>query len=59
VTRRIRPRRATGGWIYYDSSHPQKDGSGACIDGSAAAMVVAGETAHPAVSADGRVRALY
>jgi len=43
-----------GGWIYYDSSHPQKDGLWRVHpDGSAAAMVVRGETAHPAVSADG------
>jgi len=44
----------TGNWIYYDSSHPQKDGLWRVhVDGSAAAMVVRGETAHPAVSADG------
>jgi len=41
-------------WVYYDSSHPEKDGLWRVrADGSAAAMVVRGETAHPEVSADG------
>jgi len=44
----------TADWIYYDSSHPQKDGLWRVHpDGGAAAMVLRGETAHPAVSADG------
>jgi len=41
-------------WIYYDSSHREKDGLWRVRpDGSAASMVVRGETAHPAISADG------
>jgi serine/threonine protein kinase len=42
------------GWIYYDSSHPEKEGLWRVRpDGSNAAKVIGGETAHPEVSADG------
>jgi Tol biopolymer transport system component len=43
-----------GSWIYYDSSHPEKEGLWRVrLDGSNAAKVIGGETAHPEVSADG------
>jgi Tol biopolymer transport system component/tRNA A-37 threonylcarbamoyl transferase component Bud32 len=45
---------ANGEWIYYDSSNPKIDGLWRIAQGGGAAeLVVAGETVHPAVSADG------
>jgi serine/threonine protein kinase len=47
------PRR--GDRIYYDSSHPEKEGLWSILrDGSDAKLVLAGETAHPEISADGQ-----
>jgi serine/threonine protein kinase len=43
-----------GDWIFYDSSDPKKDGLWRIPrTGGAAQLVVAGETIHPEVSADG------
>ncbi len=45
---------ASGEWIYYDSSNPKTDGLWRIPRGGGAPeLVVAGETIHPAVSADG------
>jgi serine/threonine protein kinase len=45
---------ASGEWIYYDSSNPKGDGLWRIArTGGAAELVVAGETVHPTVSADG------
>jgi Tol biopolymer transport system component len=45
---------ANGEWIYYDSSNPKSDGLWRIPRaGGAAKLVIAGETIHPAVSADG------
>jgi eukaryotic-like serine/threonine-protein kinase len=45
---------ANGEWIYYDSSNPKTDGLWRIPrEGGAPELVVAGETIHPAVSADG------
>jgi serine/threonine protein kinase len=42
-------------WIYYDSSHPEKEGLWRVRpDGRDAAPVLRAETAHPEVSADGQ-----
>lgn len=41
-------------WVYYDSSHPSKEGLWRMrVDGTEARQVYAGETIHPEVSADG------
>ncbi|MEO8379568.1 MAG: protein kinase [Acidobacteriota bacterium] len=46
---------ANGEWIYYDSSNPKSDGVWRVPRGGGPAqLVVAGETLHPAVSADGQ-----
>lgn len=46
---------ASGDWIYYDSTNPKHDGLWRIRrDGSGAELLVAGETVHPAVSADGQ-----
>jgi serine/threonine protein kinase len=45
---------ASGEWIYYDSSNPKTDGLWRIPrEGGAPELIVAGETIHPAVSADG------
>ena len=45
---------ASGGWIYYDSSNPKSDGLWRIgRAGEPAELIVAAETIHPAVSADG------
>ncbi|HEX6099468.1 MAG TPA: protein kinase [Thermoanaerobaculia bacterium] len=45
---------AAGDWIYYDSSNPKTDGLWRIPrEGGAPELIVAGETIHPAVSADG------
>jgi Tol biopolymer transport system component len=45
---------ATGDWVYYDSSNPKRDGLWRISRrGGTADLVVAAETIHPAVSADG------
>ncbi|MGZ5445185.1 MAG: TolB family protein [Thermoanaerobaculia bacterium] len=45
---------ASGEWIYFDSSNPKSDGLWRIPrEGGAAQLVVAGETIHPVVSADG------
>jgi len=44
-----------GDWIYYDSTNPKHDGLWRIgRNGGAAELVVAGETIHPVVSADGQ-----
>jgi len=46
---------ASGEWIYYDSSNPRSDGLWRMPrEGGAPQLVVAGETVHPSVSADGQ-----
>jgi eukaryotic-like serine/threonine-protein kinase len=45
---------ANGDWVYYDSSNPKRDGLWRISRrGGTADLVVAAETIHPAVSADG------
>lgn len=45
---------ASGEWVYYDSSNPKTDGLWRMPrEGGAPELVVAGETIHPVVSADG------
>ncbi|HEX2120937.1 MAG TPA: hypothetical protein VHL59_04775, partial [Thermoanaerobaculia bacterium] len=45
---------AAGDWVYYDSSNPRRDGLWRVPRGGGEAkLVVAGETIHPEVSADG------
>ncbi|HYH08378.1 MAG TPA: protein kinase [Thermoanaerobaculia bacterium] len=45
---------ARGDWIFYDSSNPKRDGLWRIArNGGEAKLVVAGETIHPTVSADG------
>jgi serine/threonine protein kinase len=45
----------SGDWIYYDSTNPKHDGLWRIRrDGTGAEMLVAGETPHPTVSADGQ-----
>jgi serine/threonine protein kinase/Tol biopolymer transport system component len=45
---------ADGGWIFYDSSNPKKDGLWRLPRaGGAPLLVIAAETIHPVVSADG------
>ena len=46
---------ASGDWIYYDSTNPKHDGLWRISrSGGNAEMIVAGETVHPVVSADGQ-----
>jgi serine/threonine protein kinase/Tol biopolymer transport system component len=46
---------ASGDWVFYDSSHPQRDGLWRVPRGGGPpVLVVAGETVHPSVSADGQ-----
>jgi Tol biopolymer transport system component len=45
----------SGEWIYYDSTNPKHDGLWRIRrDGTRAELLVAGETVHPVVSADGQ-----
>jgi eukaryotic-like serine/threonine-protein kinase len=45
----------SGDWIYYDSTNPKHDGLWRIRrDGTGAELLVAGETVHPVVSADGQ-----
>ncbi|HEX6086850.1 MAG TPA: protein kinase [Thermoanaerobaculia bacterium] len=46
---------ASADWIYYDSTNPKHDGLWRIRrDGTGAELIVAGETVHPVVSADGQ-----
>ncbi|HVE72615.1 MAG TPA: protein kinase [Thermoanaerobaculia bacterium] len=46
---------AAGDWIYYDSTNPKHDGLWRIRrDGTGSEILVAGETVHPMVSADGQ-----
>ncbi|HYC89018.1 MAG TPA: protein kinase [Thermoanaerobaculia bacterium] len=46
---------AAGDWIYYDSTNPKHDGLWRIgRNGGNAELIVAGETVHPVVSADGQ-----